>query len=177
MHNWPRCDSSRTNLCNSKRQPRLSRSVGFRTPRACHYEPRRDPDALFDVPIANPALDRQSRRFESTHDLSARQAVGGDVSPLLSGCPGCYTTLNGRLLTTKLNARLPSKELVGRLSGNDGSRKTPTRSARETSSASDRTCIFAITLWRCALMVRSVPPSAPAICLFVLPRMTSPKTC
>src|SRR4029453_16564222 len=117
MHNWPRCDSSRTNLCNSKRQPRLSRSVGFRTPRACHYESRRNPDALFDVPIANPALDRQSRRFESTHDLSARQAVGGDVSPLLSGCPGCYTTVNGRLLTTKLNARLPSKELVGRLTG------------------------------------------------------------
>jgi hypothetical protein len=72
------------------------------------YEPRRDPDALLDVPIANPALDHQSRRFESTHDLSARQAVGGDVPSLLSGCPGCYTTLNGRL---------PSKELVDRPSG------------------------------------------------------------
>ena len=35
----------------------------------------------------------------------------------------------------------------------------------ETSSAKDRTCIFSITLWRWALIVRSVAPNALAICL------------
>ena len=55
-------------------------------------------------------------------------------------------------------------------------RKTPTRSARDTSSATDRTCIFSITVWRWALMVRSVPPSARATALLVLPRTISSKT-
>ena len=53
----------------------------------------------------------------------------------------------------------------------------PIRSARDTSSARDRTCIFSITLWRWALMVRSVQPNARATCLLVLPRMTRSKTC
>ena len=58
-----------------------------------------------------------------------------------------------------------------------GSRhKTPTRSARDTSSGKDRTCIFSITLWRWALMVRSVQPIARAACLLVSPRMTRSKT-
>ena len=54
--------------------------------------------------------------------------------------------------------------------------RTPARSARDTSSGKDRTCIFSITLWRWALMVRSVQPSARATCLLMLPRMTSSKT-
>ena len=40
--------------------------------------------------------------------------------------------------------------------------KTPTRSASETSSAKDWTCIFSITRCRCALTVRSVQSSAQA---------------
>ena len=55
--------------------------------------------------------------------------------------------------------------------------KTPALSPRETSSAKDWTCIFSITLWRWALMVRSEVPSAMPICLFFSPRMTSSKTC
>ena len=55
--------------------------------------------------------------------------------------------------------------------------KTPTRSAMDTSSAKDRTCIFSITLWRWALMVRSVQPKARATCLLGAPRTTSSKTC
>lgn len=46
------------NLCNSERQPRLPRSVGFWSSRTCHYQPGGNPDALFDVSIAGPALDR-----------------------------------------------------------------------------------------------------------------------
>ena len=34
-----------------------------------------------------------------------------------------------------------------------------------------------MTLARWALIVRSVPPNALAVCLLVLPRMTSSKTC
>ena len=49
------------------------------------------------------------------------------------------------------------------------------RSARDTSSGKVRTCIFSITLWRWALMVRSVQPNARATCLLGLPRMTSQK--
>ena len=44
----------------------------------------------------------------------------------------------------------------------------PIRSAMDTSSAKDLTCIFSITLWRWALTVRSVQPSARAICLLVI---------
>jgi hypothetical protein len=51
-------DPSRANLCNSERQPRVPRSVGFWSPRTCHYQPRGNPNALFDLPIASPALDR-----------------------------------------------------------------------------------------------------------------------
>ena len=39
-------------------------------------------------------------------------------------------------------------------------------SRRVTSSAKDRTCIFAITLGRCAFIVRSVQPNARATCLW-----------
>ena len=55
---------------------------------------------------------------------------------------------------------------------------TQRRSVRQAipSSGKDRTCIFSITLWRWALMVRSVQPSARAACLLVLPRMTRSKT-
>jgi hypothetical protein len=52
-----------------------------------------------------------------------------------------------------------------------------TRSANETSSAKVRTCNFTITLWRWALMVRSVAPKMRPICLLVLPRMICSKTC
>src|SRR6478609_10467084 len=45
-----------------------------------------------------------------------------------------------------------------------------TRSARDTSSAKVWTCIFSITLWRWALIVRSVVPKLRPICLPVLPR-------
>ena len=54
----PRRNPSRTHLCNSKRQTRLPRGVGFWSPRTCHYESGSNPDALFDVPIASPSLDR-----------------------------------------------------------------------------------------------------------------------
>jgi DNA-binding NarL/FixJ family response regulator len=52
-------------------------------------------------------------------------------------------------------------------------RKTPTRSARETSSAKDRTCIFSITMWRWALIVRSVQPNDLAACLLVCPSINA----
>ena len=45
---------------------------------------------------------------------------------------------------------------------------TPTPSARDTSSAKDWTCIFSITLWRWALIVRSLQPNAREACLLVL---------
>src|SRR3954469_24699558 len=53
----------------------------------------------------------------------------------------------------------------------------PSRSAFETSSARERTCIFSITWWRCAFTVRSVVPSSWAICLLILPRTIRLKTC
>src|SRR5436190_18487614 len=70
--------------------------MGVRDQRTYDYNARSNPDALFDVPVAGAALDRYSRRFESTHDFFARQTVGDDVSPLLSRCPG---SLAGRLNT------------------------------------------------------------------------------
>jgi hypothetical protein len=56
------------------------------------------------------------------------------------------------------------------------SRIMPRRSAIETSSTSVRALVFSITLRRCALTVRSAMPNSSAICLFSLPRTTSPKT-
>ena len=38
--------------------------------------------------------------LKSPYDVSARQAVGGNVSPLPSGCPGCCT--HDERLTSKL---------------------------------------------------------------------------
>jgi hypothetical protein len=64
---------------------------------------------------------------------------------------------------------------VCRLSGL--STKTPTRSATETSSAKDWTCIFSITPCRWALIVRTVEHNRLATALLVLPRMISSKTC
>ncbi len=57
---------------------------------------------------------------------------------------------------------------LGRLSVTDAPPKTPTRSASEASSARDWTCIFSITLWRWALIVRAVVPNASAIRLVAL---------
>jgi hypothetical protein len=69
---------------------------------------------------------------------------------------------------------LTKLQLVCRLP--DRSPRIPARSARETNSARDWTCIFSITLWRWALIVRSVAPNTLPTCLLVLPRMMSSKT-
>ena len=66
------------------------RSLGFRNSRTCYSEPGSNQGAFFDVSIAGPTLDRQSRRLDSAHDLSARQATHSDVSPLLPERPSCF---------------------------------------------------------------------------------------
>ena len=81
---------------------------------------------------------------------------------------GVPRTMHFLLSHWTIGVRKLLKELtytLGRLP--DAPLKTPIRSARETSSAMDRTCIFSITLWRWALMVRSVAPNALPTCLFV----------
>src|SRR6516225_11554974 len=70
------------NLRDTKRKPRIPRSLGFRRPRTCRYESRSNADALFDVSLPDPAVDIFSRWFDSPHDLLEGQAIGDDVSTL-----------------------------------------------------------------------------------------------
>src|SRR6478752_4528428 len=64
---------------------------------------------------------------------------------------------------------------LGRLSPVGCAIQDPDPLATETSSGKDRTCLFSITPWRWALMVRSVAKARP-ICLLVRPRMIRSKT-
>ena len=59
----------------------------FRGSGTCYSEPESNQRTFFDVSIAGPTLDRQSRRLDSAHDLSARPTARSDVSPLLPGRP------------------------------------------------------------------------------------------
>ena len=62
------------------------------------------------------------------------------------------------------------------LSAAGASTKTPNRSANETRSAIVRAPSLSKMRCRCALIVRSVMPSAWAVCLLILPRTTNSKT-
>jgi hypothetical protein len=88
----PRRDPLRQNLCNAECQSRFPRSLGFRAAGTRYSQPGSDQRPFFDVSSEGPALDRQSRRPDSSHDLSARQAAHSDVSPLLHGRPSCGNT-------------------------------------------------------------------------------------
>jgi hypothetical protein len=83
LHHCPRRDPLRQNLCNAECQSRFPRSLGFRGSGTCYSEPGSNQRTFFDVSIAGPTLDRQSRRLDSAHDLSARPTARSDVSPLL----------------------------------------------------------------------------------------------
>lgn len=93
--------------------------------------------------------------------------------PMVRGMP---RTMHFLLSHGTVGVRKLLKELTRPSVGARRTAQGADRSARETSSAMDRTCIFSITLWRWALTVRSVAPNAFARCLLVLPRTTSSKT-
>jgi hypothetical protein len=126
---------------------------------------RRRPGAGAD-PRADPVECADPRRARFDHARSSRAT--------LFNIEGSSSTTKTRFRSGKrgsstsyVSAKTTKKIIRGVGQVPDIASKTPTRSARDTSSARDRTCIFSITFWRWALMVRWAAPNITAICLLV----------
>src|SRR6266446_8705355 len=71
---------------------RISCRLGSGFQRTQNNQPPGNADAVFDVSIRGPALDRPARRADAAHDFSERPRAREHVSPVLSGfTPWCRT--------------------------------------------------------------------------------------
>ncbi len=77
-------------ICVTPCQARISCRLGSRCQRAQDNQPPGNADAVFDVSIRGPALDRPARRADAAHDFPERPRARGHVSPLLSGFAGLF---------------------------------------------------------------------------------------
>src|SRR6516164_3561341 len=91
-------------------------------------------------------------------------------------CNEAARSLSGRDRSQQLLAGIFTRR-AGFFTGTLSAGIIPVRSAIMTSSATERTPHFSMTMWRWAFTVRSQVPISWAICLLSMPRTTSANTC
>src|SRR6266446_6859240 len=91
---------------------RISCRLGSGFQRTQNNQPPGNADAVFDVSIRGPALDRPARRADAAHDFSERPRAREHVSPVLSGFTGLVALkqhVRGAPLSTCLSKKCGNK--------------------------------------------------------------------